>query len=225
MVDHMGGFEFTPEDFLELMHDEIPRYDELQDETAAATESVSATRILELGFGTGETTRRVLARHPGARLIGIDGSSRMLAAIQVEGAEFRRAELTEPLPEGPFELVVSCLTVHHLDAEGKRDLFRRIAEVLTGDGVLVFGDVIAPEDPADVFTPLTPDYDFPDTLADQLTWLREAGFDAETTWVRGDVAVVRARRLRPSPRSRWRIRARSRRARATRRAADARTSD
>jgi tRNA (cmo5U34)-methyltransferase len=211
----MGDFEFTPDDFLELMHGEIPRYDELQDETAAATEGVEATRILELGFGTGETTRRVLARHPGAHVIGIDGSSRMLAAIEVEGAEFRRAELTDPLPDGPFELIVSCLTLHHLDASGKRDLFQRIAGALTEDGVLVFGDVIAPSDPADVFTPLTPDYDFPDTLADQLSWLGEAGFDAETTWVRGDVAVVRARRRPPSRRSRWRIRARSRRARAT----------
>ncbi|HLY95312.1 MAG TPA: class I SAM-dependent methyltransferase [Gaiellaceae bacterium] len=201
----MGDFEFTPEAFLELMRAEIPRYDELQDETARATEGVAATRILELGFGTGETTRRVLARHPGAHLVGVDGSSRMLAAIEVEGAEFLRAELTDPLPAGPFELVVSCLTIHHLDAAGKRDLFRRIAEALTDDGVFVSGEVIAPEDPADVFTPLTPEYDFPDTLADQMAWLAAAGFDAETTWVRGDVAVLRARRRPPSRRSRWRI--------------------
>jgi tRNA (cmo5U34)-methyltransferase len=205
MVGLMGDFEFTPEDFLELMHEEIPRYDELQDETVRATEGVAARRILELGFGTGETTRRVLARHPGASLIGIDGSSRMLAAIEIEGAEFRRAELTDPLPAGPFDLVVSCLTVHHLDAAGKRDLFRRIREALTEGGVFVCGDVIAPEDPADVFTPLTPGYDFPDTLADQLAWLGEAGFEAETTWVRGDVAVVRATRPMRSRRSRWRI--------------------
>jgi hypothetical protein len=82
--------------------------------------------------------------------------------------------------------------------------------VLTVDGVLVFGDVIVPEDPADAFTPLTPDYDLPDTLADQLAWLGETGFEAETTWVRGDVAVVRARRRPPSRRSRWRIPGRSR---------------
>ena len=197
----MGGFEFTPEDFLELMHEEIPLYDELQEQTAAATDGIDAREILELGFGTGETTRRVLARHPGAHLLGLDGSSRMLAAVDVPGADFRRAELTDPLPEGPFDLVVSCLTVHHLDAPGKHDLFRRIAAV--GEW-FVLSDVILPEDPADAVTPLTPEYDRPETLDEQLAWLRDAGFEPEPTWVRGDLAVVRARRRRPSRRSRWR---------------------
>ena len=198
----MGGFEFTPEDFLALMHEEVPLYDELQDETAAATATIDAKRILELGFGTGETTRRVLARHPGAHLLGLDGSSRMLAAIQVEGAEFRRAELIDPLPEGPFDLVVSCLTLHHLDGAGKRDLFARIAAVAEW---LVYGDVVVPTDPAEAIVPLTPDYDLPDTVHEQLVWLREAGFEAEQTWGRDDLAVVRARRLPQSRRSRWRI--------------------
>jgi len=198
----VGGFEFTPEDFLALMHEEVPLYDELQDETAAATATIDAKRILELGFGTGETTRRVLARHPGAHLLGLDGSSRMLAAIQVEGAEFRRAELIDPLPEGPFDLVVSCLTLHHLDGAGKRDLFARIAAVAEW---LVYGDVVVPTDPAEAVVPLTPDYDLPDTVHEQLVWLREAGFEAEQTWGRDDLAVVRARRLPQSRRSRWRI--------------------
>jgi hypothetical protein len=43
---------------------------------------------------------------------------------------------------------------------------------------------------------LSPEFDLPDRLDDQLNWLDEAGFDAEPTWVRGDLAVVRARRRR-----------------------------
>ena len=210
MVGAVSDFEFTPEHFLDLMRHEIPRYEELEDETAGATEGVEAARILELGFGTGETTRRVLALHPGAHLVGIDGSTRMLAATHVDGAELRLGELVDPLPEGPFDLVVSCLTIHHLDGHGKRDLFRRIAAVLSPGGSFVFGDVIVPEDPADAAIPLTPDYDLPDRLEDLLDWLRAEDFDAAATWVRGDLAVVRARRLPPSRRSRWRIRGRSR---------------
>jgi len=195
----MGQFHFTPERYLELMHAEVPRYEELQDEVAAATAGAPAASILELGVGTGETSRRVLAVHPGARLVGIDASAEMLAEARLPGAELTVARLEDPLPRGPFDLVVSCLAVHHLDAAGKRDLFRRIAEALADGGRLVLGDVIVPADPADAVTPCTPDFDLPDRLDDQLAWLADAGFDAHATWVRGDLAVVRATRAAAPP--------------------------
>lgn len=195
----MGQFHFTPERYLELMHAEVPRYEELQDEVATATAGAPAASILELGVGTGETSRRVLAVHPGARLVGIDASAEMLAEAHLPGAELTVARLEDPLPHGPFDLVVSCLAVHHLDGAGKRDLFRRIAEALADGGRLVLGDVIVPADPADAVTPCTPDFDLPDRLDDQLAWLADAGFDARATWVRGDLAVVRATRAAAPP--------------------------
>jgi len=188
----VGQFHFVPERYLQLMHDELPFYEELQDETARATGDVAAKRILELGVGTGETSRRVLALHPGARLAGIDASAEMLAAADLPGAELRVARLEEPLPDGPFDLVVSALAVHHLDSAGKRDLFVRVAAALPPGGVFVLADVIVPERPEDAVAPLSPDYDLPDPLDDQLDWLDAAGFDAEPAWIRGDLAVVRA---------------------------------
>ena len=194
MVGAVGQFHFTPEHYLELMHDEVPGYEELQEETARATEGAPAATILELGVGTGETSSRVLARHPGAALTGLDASAEMLAAARLPGADLRVARLEDPLPDGPFDLVVSCLAVHHLDGAGKRDLFGRVAAVLADGGRFVLADVIVPEDPADAVTPCTPGYDLPDRLDDQLRWLGEVGFEAEPTWVRGDLAVVRATR-------------------------------
>ena len=64
----MGQFHFTPQRYLELMLSEMPGYHRLQKAAAAAT-GAGAQRLLELGTGTGETTRRVLTRHPGARLV------------------------------------------------------------------------------------------------------------------------------------------------------------
>ena len=192
MVGDVGQFHFTPERYLELMREEVPRYDELQEETARATEGVRAYKILELGVGTGETARRILARHPGATLVGIDVSPEMLAEASLPGADLRVARLEDPLPEGPFDLVVSCLAIHHLDGDGKRDLFGQIATALADGGCLVVSDVIIPEDPADCVTPCTPGFDLPDRLDDQLRWLGEVGLEADATWVRGDLAVVRA---------------------------------
>ena len=63
----MGQFHWDPESYLSLMAQEVPDYGVLQDETAAATRGMDARTILELGTGTGETARRVLAEHRGAR--------------------------------------------------------------------------------------------------------------------------------------------------------------
>jgi tRNA (cmo5U34)-methyltransferase len=184
-------FHFDPETYLENIRADIPAFDELQDETVKATEDVAASEILELGVGTGETARRVLAVHRDARLVGIDESEAMLAASDLD-ADLRVSRLEDPLPEGQFDLVVSCLAVHHLDAAGKRDLFSRVAAVLRPGGRFVLADVVVPERGEDAVTPTTPDFDRPDRLDDQLGWLREAGFAPETTWSWKDLAVVRA---------------------------------
>jgi SAM-dependent methyltransferase len=85
---------------------------------------VDAQRVLELGVGTGETARRVLDLHADALLTGIDSSAEMLErarsvlpAERVEALAVSRLE--DELPAGPFDLVVSALVVHHLDAAGK----------------------------------------------------------------------------------------------------------
>jgi len=189
-------FRFTPEGYLESMLDEIPGYEELQAEAARATEGVRARRILELGVGTGETARRVLERHPGAHLTGIDVSPEMLeeARGHLPGADLRVARLEDPLPAGPFDLVVSTLAVHHLDAAGKADLFGRIAAVLVPGGRFVLADVVVPERPEDAVIPCTPGYDFPDPVAPQLEWLRAADLQPRVTWERRDLAVLTATR-------------------------------
>jgi tRNA (cmo5U34)-methyltransferase len=187
----MSQFHFTPARYCEWIRADVPRYDELQDEVARATAGVRATRVLDLGTGTGETARRVLSRHPRARLTGVDESAEMLAAAAADGlvGDLRVGRLEDPLPDGPFDLVVSALAVHHLDADGKRDLFRRVAAVLAPGGRFVLGDVVL----ADVkVTPTTPDYDRPDTVDDQLAWLREAGLDPRVAYARDDLAVLSA---------------------------------
>jgi tRNA (cmo5U34)-methyltransferase len=53
-------------------------------------------------------------------------------------------------------------------------------------------DVVVPADPAEAVTPLSPDYDLPSTVAEQLAWLEAAGFEAAVTWSHRDLAVLRA---------------------------------
>jgi tRNA (cmo5U34)-methyltransferase len=194
MVNRPDGyqFHFDPTTYLEMMRKEVPAYDELQGAVAEATAEIRAERVLELGVGTGETSRRVLELHPESKLVGIDESAEMLAAASEDlaAADLRVSRIEDPLPEGDFDLVVSALAVHHLDGAGKADLFARVADRLRPGGRFVLGDVVVPDDPADAVTPIDGVHDQPSTIDDQVRWLAAAGLDAEVVWARQDLAVI-----------------------------------
>ena len=173
---------------------EVHDYDELQEQVALATKGIRAARILDLGVGAGETAARVLRLHADSRLTGIDSSAEMLRgaarALPPERVMLLQQDLTAPLPEGPFDLVISALAIHHLEGRGKARLFGAIADVLIPGGRFVMGDVVVPEDPADALIEIEPGYDFPDMIEVQLRWLAEAGFGADLAWACKDLAVV-----------------------------------
>lgn len=184
---------FDPVTYLDEIRAEIPAFDELQEQVAQVADELEVKDVLDLGTGTGETARRILARYPGARLTGVDESPVMLAAARiVVGPEplLLVARLEDPLPPGPYDLVTSALAVHHLDPQEKADLFRRVARVLRPGGRFVLADVVVPKDAADAVTPTTPGFDKPDSAADQLVWLEQAGFGARLAWQLKDLAVI-----------------------------------
>jgi tRNA (cmo5U34)-methyltransferase len=187
---------WRPDAYLDEIRAEIPQYDELQDRAVEATRGAHVRNALELGIGTGETARRLLAVHPAARLVGIDGSEAMLsaagAALPADRVELRLGRLEDPLPAGHFDLVVSVLAVHHLRGDGKASLFERVAAVLTPRGRFALADVVVPALPEEAVVPIEEGFDFPDPLPEQLAWLSEAGFSAAVVWSWKDLAVVRA---------------------------------
>lgn len=173
-------FSWDPSTYLELIRSEIPRFDELQ-EAAVAAVGGSPGRVLELGIGTGETTRRLVDAFPEARITGLDSSPEMVFRARELDVEVRLARMEDPLPDGPWDLVIAVLSVHHLDAGQKQDLLRRVREQ---SKALVIADVVAGEEP---FAPLTPGFDHPedaDVLAD---W---AG--GSVVWRADDLAVISA---------------------------------
>ena len=160
--------------------------------------------VLDLGAGTGLMSAFVRERFPKARLTLIDISDEMLARARdrFAGAEDVRIEVSDysvkPLP-GKFDAIVSALSIHHLDDPGKAALFGRILEALNPDAAFVNAEEVAAPTAAldalywDEWERLAraagaPDeefsaveergkYDKPALLDDQLTWLREAGFE------------------------------------------------
>jgi tRNA (cmo5U34)-methyltransferase len=178
-------------------------------------------RILDLGAGTGMLTRLVLEAHPEARAVVVDGAAEMLT--QAEAALGDRIEAThvqdlaDPLPDGPFDAVVSAFAIHHLDDPGKADLYARIFHVLAPGGPFVNGEQVAGPTPAldamyrrwheedsralgsdDAEWAATEQrmrLDISAPVEPQLQWLRDAGFvDVDCPWRSGRFAVLAGRR-------------------------------
>jgi tRNA (cmo5U34)-methyltransferase len=176
-------FHWDPERYLDLITSEVPRFEELQEATVKAI-PFAVGRVLELGIGTGETTRRLLARHPEAIVTGLDSSPQMVFRARELGVEeVRLARMEDPLPDGPWDLVISVLAIHHLTDDGKRDLFRRVREQ---SRALVLGDVVDVP-PERRVAPLERGFDMPSPAADLARWC-----DGEVTWEADDLAVIRA---------------------------------
>ena len=205
----MGQFHHDPETYAARAREALPGYDRMQDELVAAGAHVAARRILDLGTGTGETARRCAAAHPSARLVALDASPEMVAVAARAlgpGADVREGRFEDTLPEGPFELVVSALAVHHLEAPAKADLFERVAALLEPGGVFVIADVVLTDAPVPHPAPLDPAHDRPSRLEEIVAWLRDAGLRPEVRWAEDDLVVVAAGRPGSSPRRRPRRR-------------------
>ena len=178
----MGRFDWKPDTYSELIRSEIPRYDELQEQAIAAI-PFAPERVLELGMGTGETTRRLIEAYPDSWVIGLDASPDMVFRARENYDDVQLARIEDPLPDGPWDLVIGVLAIHHLDGDAKRDLFRRVRSEARA---LVIGDVVAVP-PDKRVTPLHEDYDFPSTAAEQAEWC-----GGEVVWEADDLAVIRA---------------------------------
>jgi tRNA (cmo5U34)-methyltransferase len=116
------------------------------------------------------------------------------------------ADLNDPawrhaLPGASYDAVVSGLAIHHLPSERKRALFAEILALLEPGGMFVNMDYVTVHGPlrglfdeemlagavradresggshAEHEVDLPDDHDLPDTVEDQLHWLRDAGFE------------------------------------------------
>ncbi len=160
--------------------------------------------ILDVGAGTGLMSAFVLEKFPDARLTLMDISENMLEQARKRFAsrpetQYVICDYSKSDLGGPYDLICSALSIHHLETEDKRRLFRRIHDALRPGGMFVNADQADGETP--YFRQRYLDYwnaflrsgpmsgeqhdeirkrrdtlDKNDKLSVQLAWLHEAGF-------------------------------------------------
>jgi tRNA (cmo5U34)-methyltransferase len=162
----MAQFDWTPDIYLERIRAEIPGYDDLQDQAVAAI-PFAPERVLELGMGTGETTRRLIEAHPEAWVVGLDASPDMVFRARKSYDDVQLARMEDPLPDGPWDLVISVLSVNQLDDDQRKNLCRQVKRQARS---LVIGDIFVRNQ-----------------LQDLASWC-----EGEIIWQQGELAVVSA---------------------------------
>jgi len=165
--------------YLDSVRGQVPLYDALQDAAVAAI-PFQPEQVLELGIGTGETARRLLARFPEAKVTGLDSDPDVLFKARDIVEEVSLARMEDPLPDGPWDLVLSVLSVHRLTDDQKQNLFRRVREQ---SKALVIGDFVSLGD--DSGETQVEGEAYPDTAEDLAEWS-----GGEVVWSEDDLVVV-----------------------------------
>jgi tRNA (cmo5U34)-methyltransferase len=183
----------------------------------------SKPEILDVGAGTGLLSAYLLEKFPEARLTLMDISENMLDMARKRfatrpGTEYIICDYSRSDLGGPYDIICSALSIHHLSPEDKRLLFKRSFKALKIGGMFVNADQADGETPyfrqryLDYWNnflkngPMTEEQhaeilkrrdtlDRNDKLSDQLSWLAEAGFsDVDVVYKNRTFIVTVARK-------------------------------
>ncbi len=165
----------------------------------------SPIRVLDLGAGTGSFAAHVAAVYPNARFVLMDVADKMLEAArehfkdQGERFAFEVADYRDIKGEGEYDLVISSLSIHHLTDDEKANLFKTVFSLLKPAGAFINIDQIrgetetlrrlnwnrwlnhvqssgATDEQIRASIERRTTYDKDALLADQVNWLKQAGF-------------------------------------------------
>ena len=115
----------------------IPCFDDYYERTTdfIASGINNPKRILDLGAGTGLLTSFWYKHFPHAEYVLSYIADGMLNVARerfngLENVKFKVMDYTRDLSEDDFDVIISALSIHHIENDKKEDLFKRIYEKL-----------------------------------------------------------------------------------------------
>jgi len=159
--------------------------------------------ILDIGSGTGLFSSILLNKYPKAHFTLIDLSDKMLSVAKerfagLDNFDYIVSDYTKYSFDKKFDIIISALSIHHLDALSKKNLYHNCFQWLNDDGIFLNADqVLSPSlEIENLFSSIWRNqvensglsaeeiqkayervsFDNPSALDEQMKWLVEAGF-------------------------------------------------
>ncbi len=177
-------------------------------------------KILDLGIGTGQTAFELLQKFPHSYVDGIDLSKKMMDIAKSRLRQFSQrvnfieSDMIDFKPKQKYDVCIAVLSVHHLNSMQKQEMFVKIFNNLKPNGIFVIGDLIIGNSKGEtnrlekmwkkyliktfgrdkakkLFDDPHKEEDIPDSIDNQLKWLKESGFKwVECKWKKINCAVL-----------------------------------
>ena len=178
--------------------------------------------IYDLGSGTGLLAGFWYEHFPKANYVLVDVAEEMLAVAKkrfdgLSNVEYRTCDYSEALPEGVPDVVMSALSIHHLEHEQKKSLFKKIHAALPSGGLFVNYDQFCLDDESlnacvndywlkEILASGLSEFEFNRwqdrkkldrecSIAKEMAWLKDAGFESvESVYAKGKFGVIVAKK-------------------------------
>ena len=203
----------------------IPCFDDFYiSSTDFAAKSLEKTPnlIFDFGSGTGLLPSFWFRHFPDAKYVLVDLAEEMLAVAKkrfenLSNVEYKILDYSKELPVGKPDLVISALSIHHIEHDEKQNLFKKIYGALDEKGTFINYDQFCSEDATmnkkieGYWTEQIKSSDLSEKEFDrwqerkkldrecsvrhEIEWLKQAGFkSAECIYLNGKFAVIMARK-------------------------------
>ena len=132
----------------------IPYHKELHEQIISYVRKNYATNkkysVLDLGVGTGITSKMIQDELPNAEFDLVDFSRKMLDGAKKrfgKSANYIFGDFSKIKYAKKYDIIVSVIGIHHQNHNGKQILFKKIYSLLKPGGVFIFGDLVTYKNP------------------------------------------------------------------------------
>lgn len=141
-------FEKAAARFDEFFFKVAPHYEEMMSALIDALpfKKRDRLRVLDLGCGTGNLSRKIISAYPNARITCVDMAENMLKMARAKLKDHNKinfwlGDIRDFDYSGKYDAIVASLVLHHVEKNDKTRFYRRIQKALSKNGVFFCIDI------------------------------------------------------------------------------------